>query len=303
MFKTIKAIPSSDDSVVKFVFEAKDAVAEAVLYKYPSYEERTVICCSTQSGCPVGCVFCGTGKFFTRNLTYQEIVAQVKHAVDYTGIDPNSIKKFQIMFMSMGEPFLNYNELEEAIQELNQLYENVQLLVSTTLPNGTEGISKGNNVFGRFLKLSRLIPKIGIQFSVHESSDIKRNKLIPTKTNPLSLIGRAGEIWFTQTNRRPYFNYCVHEGNNKDSDVERLLRSFNPTIWEVTLSVICEKDQSMKNAIEDKLTLVTDFASKMGEAGYSTRIFNPAGQDDIGGGCGQLWFVQEWAKKYKDEQH
>ena len=56
----------------------------------------------------------------------------------------------------------------------------------------------------------------------------------------------------------------------------------------------------MKNAIEEKLTLVTNFASKMAEAGYSTRVFNPAGQDDIGGGCGQLWFVQEWAKNYKD---
>jgi len=304
MFESIKTIPSSDENVVKFVFESKDAVAEAVLYKYPTYEDRTVICCSTQSGCPVGCVFCGTGKFFTRNLTAEEIVAQVKYAVDYTGVDVSSVKKFQIMFMSMGEPLLNYDELENAIQDLNLLYENAQLLVSTTLPFGTEKINTGigPNIFGRFIKLSELIPAIGIQFSVHESYDIARNKLIPSRTNSLCTIGRVGELWNSITKRRPFFNYCVHDGNNTDLDVNRLLACFKPSIWEVTLSVICEKDQSMKNAIEDKLTLVTDFAPKMAAAGYSTRVFNPAGQDDIGGGCGQLWFVQEWAKKYKDEQ-
>lgn len=50
----IKKINSSDQNVLKYVFERDDAVAESVLYKYPTYEKRTVVCCSTQSGCPVG---------------------------------------------------------------------------------------------------------------------------------------------------------------------------------------------------------------------------------------------------------
>ncbi len=53
-WKTIREIKSSDTNVKKFVFENEGAVAESVLYKYPTYENRTVICCSTQSGCPVG---------------------------------------------------------------------------------------------------------------------------------------------------------------------------------------------------------------------------------------------------------
>ena len=58
MWKNIKRINSSNENVSKFVFEADSAVVESVLYKYPTYKDRTVICCSTQSGCPVGCRFC-----------------------------------------------------------------------------------------------------------------------------------------------------------------------------------------------------------------------------------------------------
>ena len=300
MFDNIKAVLSSDENVVKFVFDTTNAVAEAVLYKYPTYQKRTVICCSTQSGCPVGCVFCGTGKFFTRNLTAGEMVQQVKHAVDYTNTNPDSIEKFQIMFMSMGEPLLNYNELEKAIEELGFLYPNAQLLVSTSLPETTANCSS-SGPFGKFLKLSKIFKNIGIQFSVHESSDFERRKLIPTRTSSLSVIAYCGESWFRATGRKPFFNYCVHEGNNKQDDVARLLEEFNPDVWEVTLSVICEKDQSMKNAIEEKLEMVTSFASLMASSGYSTRVFNPAGQDDIGGGCGQLWYVQEWAKNHQQK--
>lgn len=72
-----KIFKSSDTNVSKFVFEGDDIAVESVLYRYNSYKDRTVICCSTQCGCPVGCSFCGTGKFFVRNLTSEEIVEQI----------------------------------------------------------------------------------------------------------------------------------------------------------------------------------------------------------------------------------
>ena len=78
MFDQVKTVPSSDQNVKKLVFEIgapKPAVAEAVLYRYGEYNIRTVICCSTQSGCPVGCRFCGAGDNFVRSLTADEIVA------------------------------------------------------------------------------------------------------------------------------------------------------------------------------------------------------------------------------------
>jgi 23S rRNA (adenine2503-C2)-methyltransferase len=94
------------------------AVAESVLYKYPDYATRTVICCSTQSGCPVGCRFCGAGDNFVRSLTADEIVAQVEHSIEQVGIQASEMKRLQIMFMSMGEPLLNLKGLIPALREL-----------------------------------------------------------------------------------------------------------------------------------------------------------------------------------------
>ena len=104
-----------DHNVCKFVFTKQDMVAESVLYKYESYKKRTVICCSVQSGCKVGCTFCGTGKRFIRSLTTEEILEQVKIVIENKVLNEventNNIEKFQIMFMSMGEPFDNYYQI------------------------------------------------------------------------------------------------------------------------------------------------------------------------------------------------
>ncbi|MCM0717322.1 hypothetical protein NBH15_03425 [Parabacteroides sp. W1-Q-101] len=288
---------SSDTNVSKFVFEKenvdelKGIAVEAVLYRYNSYQERTVICCSTQCGCPIGCVFCGTGKFFVRSLISDEIVEQIDVALSTIDCDLWSIKKFQIMFMSMGEPFLNYDEVKKAIITLNDKYPNAQLLISTTAPAHFIG-----KHFNDFTELSQNISKIGIQFSVHESRDVARKRLIPSLTTSLQDIGVLGENWAKATGRKPFFNYCVHEGNNSYDDVLRLSENLIPDVWECTLSVICEKDNTMQAAINEQLDRIKSFSQMMIDAEYSIRVFNPAGQDDIGGGCGQLWYFQEWLK-------
>lgn len=96
--------------------------------------------------------------------------------------------------------------------------------------------------------------------------------------------------------RRPFFNYCAHDKNTSEEDADRILALFDPRIWEATISVICERDESVAAANERQRELALNFQSKLGLRGYSTRCFDPAGQDDIGGGCGQLWFVQDWMK-------
>jgi 23S rRNA (adenine2503-C2)-methyltransferase len=295
MWKDIKEFKSSDNNVSKFVFTCDTAVAEAVLYKYPTYEERTVICCSTQSGCPVGCVFCGTGKKFIRNLTADEIVFQCEYILKGLNIDTIKIRKLQLMFMSMGDPMLNLNEVANAIRSLNIKYPDAQLLISTSAPKLDE------SVYDKFIELSKEIDKIGLQFSVHESTDENRKKLIPTKTNSLRDIANIGTKWFLATNRRPYFNYCVHDGNNTIDDVKRLSALFVANIWESTISVICEKDETVAASLDRQRDLAENFSLLMLNAGYSVRVFNPAGQEDIGGGCGQLWFVQKWIKDHKKE--
>ena len=59
------------------------------------------------------------------------------------------------------------------------------------------------------------------------------------------------------------------------------------------------KNIDLIESVNKKLDLIRSFSEKMIAAGYSIRVFNPAGQDDIGGGCGQLWYFQEWLNKNK----
>ena len=286
---------SSDTNVMKFVFQGNGIAVEAVLYRYGSFRKRTVICCSTQCGCPVGCTFCGTGRHFIRSLKASEIVEQVHQVLDEIDCDTKDIEKFQIMFMSMGEPFLNYKQVSIAISQLSEEYPNAQLLVSTSAPNGMQSHME------EFTRLSREIEKIGIQFSVHESTDVARGKLIPTNPLPLAQVAAIGEGWAEATGRHPFYNYCVHEGNDSDYDADRLVQLFRPWIWETTLSVICESDESVKASIDRQLQIIEGFRKKLESRGASVRVFNPAGQDDIGGGCGQLWFFQKWMKDQKSK--
>lgn len=288
MFKDVKTIQSSDENVMKFVFEKENAVAEAVLYKYPTYEDRTVICCSTQSGCPVGCRFCGAGDYFVRSLKSEEIVYQVDYCLESQGIDATKIKKFQIMVMSMGEPLLNFKELEKAFDILYTKYPQAKLLISSIGPKID---------YEPVIKMAERIPNVGLQFSVHEPTDVRRNKLIPFK-NKLTLkeLSEVGEVFLIRTGRKPFFNYCAHEDNSNQESANNIADIFNPDVFEATISVVCERDESIAAANERQRELASKFMSYLMNHGFSTRMFDPAGQDDIGGGCGQLWFVQDWMK-------
>lgn len=295
MWTDVTHLTSSDENVKKFIFKKDSAIAESVLYKYPTYRERTVMCISVMSGCPVGCTFCGTGKFYGRNLTELEIITQVREMFDMIeqeepDLKIEEIERFQIMFMSMGEPLLNIHNLQRAIRILSDMTDGkASLLISTIGP--TSGWDTLNAI-------SKEFPQVGLQFSVHESTDEARNKLIPFKAKmTLEMIANQGVAWHNLTGRRPFFNYCVHEGNCTDEDVERLHALFNPAIWECTLSVVCEADEKMSDAVQHNLDRINDFSGRMVAKGYNTRVFNPAGQDDIGGGCGQLWQVQKFAEE------
>jgi 23S rRNA (adenine2503-C2)-methyltransferase len=292
----VKTIQSSDQNVAKYVFEFEGnggAVAEAVLYKYPTYEDRTVICCSTQSGCPVGCRFCGAGDYFVRSLTAEEIVAQPQKLLQDTEVAPWKIKRLQIMFMSMGEPLLNLKNLVPAIETLYARYPQAALLISTSAPRVNYEIVRD---------VSRRISTVGLQFSVHESTDEARVKLIPfAKKLTLAEMAAEGEHWNRVTGRNPFFNYCAHDGNNSDADADRLAALFDPQVFNATISVICERDEHVAAANARQSALAIDFSSKLLQRGYNVRVFNPAGQDDIGGGCGQLWFVQDWMRNHPDQ--
>lgn len=292
MWKDINRIDDDAENVAKFVFSADDAVAEAVLYRYPDYKTRTVICCSTQSGCPVGCRFCGAGDYFVRSLTAEEIVSQPRHLLDLVDCDPSEMGRLQIMFMSMGEPLLNLKGLVPALEELYCRYPNAALLISTSAPKVD---------YMEVKDISVRIPTIGLQFSVHESTDERRDELIPFK-GKLSLreIANEGKRWHVWTGRKPFFNYCAHDGNETEADADRLRELFDPDVFCATVSVVCERSEGLPATNQHQRDLATSFASRLVARGYDVRVFDPAGQDTIGGGCGQLWFVQRWMHEHPD---
>lgn len=291
-----KVFTSSEGNVWKYVFTKEDMVAEAVLYKYNDFYDRTVICCSVMSGCPVGCKFCGTGAKFVRNLTADEIVTQIELVLKDKNLieDINEkCKKLQFMFMSMGEPMLNWDEVEKAIRILNKKFNNAQLLLSTIGCDNDE-------VFNKIIKLSKGIDKVGLQFSIHKSNDDDRNKLIPFyKKMNLEKIRDAGIIWWKETGRHPFLNYCVDGTNNTEQDFKNLTLLFSPVVFNFTFSVVCSSDENMKETSFRNLEVIKNFQNRFLEHGYNVRTFDPAGQDDIGGGCGQLWYVQNWLKSHK----
>ena len=151
-----------------------------------------------------------------------------------------------------------------------------------------------------FMKLAVRIPNIGLQFSVHESTDEARNNLIPFKKKlNIEGIARVGNKFFEMTGRNPFFNYCAHSTNNKDENAQSLQKIFNPSVWQATVSIICESNNGMPSTSCAQKEIANDFASKLVTKGFDVRVFDPAGQDTIGGGCGQLWHVQKWMKENK----
>lgn len=289
----IRDFADSAEHVNKFVFIKPDCAVESVLYRYPTYEERTVICCSTMSGCPIGCRFCGTGDYFVRNLTAAEIVSQPQYLLENClgGVDPSKIQKLQIMVMSMGEPVLN-KALWEAFRRLHTMYPKASLLISTSAPDID---------WTWVHQMSEEIPTVGLQFSVHESTDEARDALIPfAKKLTLQRIADTGLAWHAATGRRPFFNYCAHDANVTEADADRILALYDPTVWEATVSVICERNEFERARNEHQRALALDFSNKLLERGFNVRVFDPAGMDTIGGGCGQLWFVQEWMREHPE---
>ena len=149
------------------------------------------------------------------------------------------------------------------------------------------------------ISLAYLYPNIGLQFSIHESTDESRNKLIPF-INKLSLkeIAKVGEAFFETTKRKPFINYCAHDGNSSKDDAIRLTKLFNPRIFKATVSVVCERSEELMKTNDHQKNLAIDFAAKLVRHGFDVRVFDPAGQDTIGGGCGQLHYVQKYFKEH-----
>ena len=192
--------------------------------------ELWMIGVSTMSGCPVRCKFCATGNMKRyRNLTADEIVAQVEFAISHAGgADPTKAKEFKINYTRMGEPFLNIEAVKEAIRIITEKYPNTHHYVSTIGIKGSD--------------FSFIKDNITLQISLHSFDDEKRNWLIPYK-NKMS-IKELGQIR-TQSNLKTTINLTLVD--TSDFDAEKLKEWFDKEHFFVKLSPINPNNISEKN--------------------------------------------------------
>ncbi len=194
-----------------------------------SRSERWMIGVSVMSGCPVGCKFCATGTMKrSRNLTAQEIVDQVEFMIERDGFDPKNSKEFKINYTRMGEPFLNIENVKEAIQIISAKYPNTHHYVSTVGIKGSDySWIKGN---------------ITLQLSIHSFDDDARHWLIPyRRTASMEELSKIR----TESNLKTTINLTLVD--QSDFDIDGLKRYFPKEHFFVKISPINPNDVSESN--------------------------------------------------------
>ncbi len=229
--KTIKALITFDDGLK----------AETVLMRY---SDRNTVCVSSMVGCPLACEFCATGKMgFKRNLTTDEITEQVlffnRYLSRLSGASPTGfpIKKENqkvnsIVFMGMGEPFLNYENVFEAIKVLND--KDKFNIGARHISISSVGIVEG------IKKLSENPLQINLAISLHAAENVLRLEIMPiNKKYPLEEILKAVEDYLEKTGRQVMFEYIMIKGVNDSLDqaqkLVELLSRFKKSLFVVNL--------------------------------------------------------------------
>ncbi|MDR2157949.1 MAG: 23S rRNA (adenine(2503)-C(2))-methyltransferase RlmN [Holosporaceae bacterium] len=177
-------------------------------------EKRTTVCVSSQIGCAMGCKFCRTGtQKFTRNLTAAEIISQVFFWKD---LFPKTITN--IVFMGMGEPLLNFENLSNALTLL--LSEKAHNFSRHKITVSTSGI-----VENAIADLAKFGVKLAI--SLHASDDEKRSSIMPVNRKyPMENVLRAAKEYLQNSNTSHItFEYLLLRGaNDSDEDAIQLVK-------------------------------------------------------------------------------
>lgn len=271
-FKILKK-QESTDGTKKYLFDVLDGNAiETVVMEY---HHGKTICVSSQIGCKMGCKFCAsTGLKFERNLSPGEIVEQIV-AVEQDLGDKIS----NIVFMGIGEPFDNYDNVMKAIKIINN--------------------QKGLNIGARHISVSTsgLVPMIykfadekyqcTLSISLHATNDKKRSEMMPinNRYNIKELI-EACKYYINKTNKRISFEYALAKDNNDNlDDAKELVKLLKGMLCHVNLIPInkIENGQYVKSSNEN----IIKFRDYLNENGIVATIRRELGSD-IDAACGQL---------------
>ena len=270
-YKIIRKLESSDGTK-KFLFDILDGNAiETVLMEYKFGKS---ICISTQVGCKMGCKFCAsTGIDFIRSLSSGEIVEQIL-AVQRE----ENVKISNVVFMGIGEPLDNYENVVKAIKLLND--------------------PKGLNIGARHISISTsgLVPKIKqladeklqctLSISLHATTNDKRSEMMPVnRAYPIEELLEACR-YYTDKTGRISFEYALAKDNNDNiEDAKRLVKLLKGMLAHVNLIPI----NKIENGVYDKSTNenILKFRDYLNDNGIVATVRRELGAD-IDAACGQL---------------
>ncbi|MBC2721213.1 MAG: 23S rRNA (adenine(2503)-C(2))-methyltransferase RlmN [Desulfosporosinus sp.] len=272
----------SKDGTRKYLFRLEDGqTIECVLMDYARTKtrDRHTVCVSTQVGCAVGCAFCATGlEGFRRNLSIAEIVGQVLDITYYIRQEDPEFQVTNIVFMGMGEPLLNYDQVLKSIQLLN--HEQGLNIGMRRMTISTSG------VVPKIVQLARDNPQVGLAVSLHAARDDVRNSLIPmNRRYPLKELMRACQEYTQITHRRITFEVALTAVNARREDAEDFVRLLKGQLGHVNLIPV---NPVVGTGMErpDPVT-IKRFAQVLDEAGISVSSREERGTD-INAACGQL---------------
>ena len=291
ILEPLKEWVSTDAQTRKILFRLEDnntIESTLMLFRNPGTgRERRTVCVSSQVGCAVGCPFCATGRQgFVRNLSTDEIIDQIVFFKQHFGgdtMEPSKSKNrawlTNVVFMGMGEPLTNYDNVRQAIAMLNS-------------PKGM-----GMGFHQVTLSTVGLIPQIrqitgeGLQFqlavSLHAADDELRNRLVPINRKYLldQLISACKE-YHSKTGRNIFVEYALFAGvNDSIQSADALVTLLDGLKCSVNLILGNPIPLSDFQPSSRETALV--FQKKLISSGIRTMLRVSRGAD-IEAGCGQL---------------
>jgi 23S rRNA (adenine2503-C2)-methyltransferase len=267
----------SEDGTVKNALRLHDGlIVESVLI--PT-ETRTTACVSSQVGCSLDCNFCATARLKRmRNLNPDEIYDQVV-SIDKESRLYHGRPLSNIVFMGMGEPLMNYNNVISAIDMITS--EEGLGMSPKRITVSTSGISK------MIKKMADDGVKFKLAVSLHSAVEEIRNEIMPfTKNFPLTDLRKALEYWYQKTKSRVTYEYVVWKGINDDAkSIEALVKFCKYVPCKVNLIEYNPIDDGAFQQADEKA--INAYIRALESNDIVAKVRRSRGKD-IDAACGQL---------------